>query len=147
MSQHDHEHTTGPVQCLPWCTDGLGHLTAAEPEEQHCHSQPRRINLGRTPAHLGRPPGHLVVQLYRDVYRSHGSAELNFEPPEVEVCPSGVEELKLSVAEARALAAVQVEACDAADAEGLLSGGLPRAGGRTPAGPRSRPRRPRRPPA
>jgi hypothetical protein len=35
---------------------------------------------------------------------------VNFEPPEVEVCPSGAEELKLSVAEARALAAVRAEA-------------------------------------
>jgi hypothetical protein len=57
-----------------------------------------------------------VVQLYRDVYRSHGSAELNFEPPDVEVYPSGTEELRLSIAEARALAAVLVEVCDAAEA-------------------------------
>jgi hypothetical protein len=117
MSERDHEHTTGPVRCLPWCTDGTGHLTAAEPEEQHCHSQPRRIDLGPTPAQLsGRPPGHLVIQLYRDVHRCHGSAELSFEPPDVEIYPSGTEELRLSIAEARALAAVLVDLCDAAQA-------------------------------
>jgi hypothetical protein len=117
MSDRDHEHTTRPVQCLPWCTDGSGHKTAEEPEEQHCHSQPRRIDLGPTPPHLGgRPPGHLVVQLYRDVHRSHGSAELYFEPPDVEVYPSGTEKLRLSIAEARALAAVLVEFCDVAQA-------------------------------
>jgi len=116
MSELEHDHATGPVQCLPWCTDGTGHLAAEEPEEQHCHSQPRRIDLRPTPARRGgRPSGHLLVQLYRDVNRSHGSAELNLEPPEVEVYPSGADELKLSVAEARALAAVLVEVCDAAE--------------------------------
>ena len=116
MSERDDEHVTGAVQCLPWCTNGTGHLTAAEPEEQHCHSRPRRIDLGPMLAHLGRPSGHLVLQLYRDVYRSRGSAELNFAPPDVEVYPSGTEELKLSVAQARALGAVLVELCDAAEA-------------------------------
>jgi hypothetical protein len=116
VSKRDDERTTGTVQCTPWCTDGTGHLSAEEPEEQHCHSQPRRIDLGPTPEHLGRPPHHLLLQLYRDVYRSHGSAELSFEPPDVEICPSGTEELKLSVEQARALAAVLVELCDAADA-------------------------------
>jgi hypothetical protein len=115
MCDHDDERTIGPVQCTSWCTDGTGHLTAEEPEEQHCQSQPRRIDLRPTPAHLGgRPPGHLVVQLYRDAYRFHGSAELNFEPPDVEVYPSGTEDIRLSIAQARTLAAVLVEFCEAA---------------------------------
>jgi hypothetical protein len=116
MSERDDERTTTPVQCLPWCTDGTGHLTAAEPEEQHCHSRPMRIDLGPTPAQQGRPPNHLVLQLYRDVHQSHGSAELTFEQPDVEICPSATEEIKLSVEQARALAAVLVELCDAAEA-------------------------------
>ena len=109
------ERTIGPVECTPWCADGTGHLTADEPEEQHCHSQPRRIDLGPTPAHLGgRSRGHLVVQLFRDVSRSDGSSELTFEPPDVEVYPSGTEALRLTVTEARALTAVLVDLCDAA---------------------------------
>jgi hypothetical protein len=71
---------------------------------------------GQSPRTWAAPPGHLVLQLYRDVYRSRGSAELHFEPPDVEIYPSGTEELKLSVAQARALAAVLVELCDAAEA-------------------------------
>jgi hypothetical protein len=114
----DNELTGAPVQCLPWCTDGAGHPSAEEPEEQHCHSRPRRIDLGPTLAQAGglSPGGHLVVQLYRDVYRSDGSAQLNFEPPHIEVYASRTEELKLSVMEARALAAVLLELCDAAEA-------------------------------
>jgi hypothetical protein len=115
--QGDHERTTDPVPCLPWCTDGSGHLTAEEPEEQHCHSQPRRIDLGPALAQVdGHSRGHLVVQLYRDVYRPDGSAQLYLEPPHVEVYASGTEELTLSVSEARALAAVMVDLCDAAEA-------------------------------
>jgi hypothetical protein len=109
--------TMSPVQCLSWCTDGAGHLDAEEPEEQHCHSAPRRIDLGPPRAQVGgRSPGHVVVHLYRDVSHAHGSPRLRFEPPHLEVYASGSEVLRLSVLEARAVAAVLVDLCDAAEA-------------------------------
>jgi hypothetical protein len=104
-----------PVQCTPWCTDGTGHPYAEEPADQSCHGAEQRIELAATPAHLsGRVRGHLVVQLFRDVYPASGSTRtVTLEPPHVEVCSSGTEVIALSLGEAHELGELLIQLADA----------------------------------
>jgi hypothetical protein len=110
-------NTVPPVQCTPWCTDGSGHPDAEDPADQSCHSAGQRIELTPTPQHLsGRHGGHLLVQLYRDVYSQDGPAgTVTPEPPHIEVYGSGTEVLALSMSEARALGELLSQLVEVAD--------------------------------
>ena len=108
-------HTSAPVECTPWCTDGDGHADAETPDEQFCRSAAHTVELAQASDGAGWR-NRVHVHLYRDAMGVDNAGGTVLDPPRIEVLGGGVEDpMSLSTREARELGELLLRLAAAAD--------------------------------
>ena len=104
--------TVPPIACRPWCVYGDGHPNETFREDQWCSSEERSIPVSHYPA------VEWADEEYRPEMVTVYATEHESDAATINVSLGDTDALRLSAAEARALAAALLELVDTTELEG-----------------------------